>query len=195
MSTPSLPPELQAVVVELDKADADARAVSSGLGGAQAAWREAPGSWSVSECLDHLAASNRVYLQAMRGAAEQARTRGRLRRRPALPGFVGRWFVSAMEPPAKLKVKTAAHSKPRPTPVLGDALDALLTSHEEIRRFIAEFADIDLAGVRFPNPFFKGVRFSLATGLHVVPAHDRRHLWQAWRVRRASEQALRDSPR
>ena len=33
------------------------------------------------------------------------------------------------------------------------------------------------------------VRFSLATGLHVITAHQRRHLWQAWRVRRAAEAA------
>jgi hypothetical protein len=41
--------------------------------------------------------------------------------------------------------------------------------------------------VRFPNPFVRGVRFSLATGLHVIAAHERRHLWQAWRARRAAE--------
>ena len=51
------------------------------------------------------------------------------------------------------------------------------------------YADIDLAGVRFANPFIRGVRFSLATGLHVIAAHERRHLWQAWNVRRAEERA------
>ena len=34
-----------------------------------------------------------------------------------------------------------------------------------------------------------GVRLSLATGLHVLAAHERRHLWQAWRVRREAERA------
>jgi hypothetical protein len=43
--------------------------------------------------------------------------------------------------------------------------------------------------VRFPNPFIRGVRFSLATGLHVIAAHERRHLWQAWRVRHAVERS------
>ena len=31
-----------------------------------------------------------------------------------------------------------------------------------------------------------GIRFSLATGLHVIPSHERRHLWQARRVREAA---------
>jgi hypothetical protein len=43
--------------------------------------------------------------------------------------------------------------------------------------------------VRFKNPFIHGVRFSLATGLYVIAAHERRHLWQAWRVREAAEGA------
>jgi hypothetical protein len=43
--------------------------------------------------------------------------------------------------------------------------------------------------VVFPNPFIRGVRFSLATGLHVLEAHERRHLWQAWNVRRAMSSA------
>ena len=53
--------------------------------------------------------------------------------------------------------------------------------------FLETYANIDLAGVVFPNPFVRGMRFRLATGLHVIAAHARRHLWQAWRVRRAVE--------
>jgi hypothetical protein len=53
-----------------------------------------------------------------------------------------------------------------------------------VRVLLRTYADIDLASVRFPNPFIRGVRFSLATGLHVIPAHERRHLWQAREVKR-----------
>jgi hypothetical protein len=61
-----------------------------------------------------------------------------------------------------------------------------LASQDEVRAFLRAFAEIDLAGVRFPNPFVAGVRFSLATGLHVLASHQRRHLWQAWNVRTAA---------
>jgi hypothetical protein len=59
-----------------------------------------------------------------------------------------------------------------------------------VRTFLRRYAHIDLAGVHFPNPFIRGIRFSLATGLHVIAAHERRHLWQAWRVRQAAEGAV-----
>jgi hypothetical protein len=37
-------------------------------------------------------------------------------------------------------------------------------------------------GATFTNPFIKFVRVSVATGLNVIAAHDRRHLWQAEQV-------------
>jgi hypothetical protein len=63
---------------------------------------------------------------------------------------------------------------------------AFLASQEAVRTFLRTYAGIDLAGTRFRNPFVRWIRFSLATGLHVIAAHERRHLWQAQRVRDAA---------
>ena len=168
----------------LNAVDRDARDLLSGMSEELGAWRAHPGSWSVAECLDHLAVSNRVYLEAMREPAERAAAAGRKRRGPARPGLMGGWFVLYLEPPVR-RVKTPAPRKirPRVAPSLEDASGRFFASQDETREFLRRFADIDLAGVRFPNPFAPGVRFSLATGLHVIAAHDRRHLWQARRVR------------
>jgi hypothetical protein len=57
-----------------------------------------------------------------------------------------------------------------------------------VRVFLRENEELDLAKIGFRNPFVPVIRFSLATGLHVIPAHERRHLWQAWRVRRGAEE-------
>lgn len=175
-----------------DAAERDARALVSGLTEPLGAWRLDPESWSVAECLDHLAIANRVYLRAMQPAAERALTQGRRRRRPAQPGLIGTWFVRTLEPPAKPGLKSKAHHsiQPRHAPSLADATGQFLASQDEVRTFLRRYADIDLAGVRFPNPFIRGVRFSLATGLHAMAAHERRHLWQAWRLRRSAERAI-----
>jgi len=107
-----------------------------------------------------------------------------------VPGLVGGWFVRTLEPPVKPRFKGKAPKaiRPRLSPSLHDAFGQFLASEDEVRAFVRRYADIDLAGVRFPNPFIPGVRFGLATGLHVIAAHERRHLWQAWRVRQAAEQ-------
>lgn len=186
-----MPAELLALERELDEAERDARALAGGLDEQAGQWRAAPGSWSIAECLDHLATANRVYVRAMRGPAERARQLGRRRRRPARPGLLGGLFVRSLEPPARplLKSKAPRLIQPRASIPLGEAFAAFLASQNEVRAFLREYAGIDLAGVTFPNPFIRGVRFSLATGLHVITAHERRHLWQAWRVHEAVQRA------
>jgi hypothetical protein len=181
-------PDITAVAVQLDAAEEDARALVAGLCEALGTWREAPGTWSVAECLDHLATANRVYLEAMRPPAEAARARGRVRRGPARPGIVGRLFIRSLEPPVSRRFKARAPQiiRPRPSPPLAEAFAAFTASQEEVRIYLRSCADLDLARIRFPNPLVRGIRFSLATGLHVIAAHERRHLWQAWRVRRAA---------
>jgi hypothetical protein len=181
-------PDIAALDEALNAAEREARTLADGLTEAQGAWRAAPGSWSVAECLDHLATANRVYLGAMRPAADRALAQGSHRRRPAQPGLVGGWFVRTLEPPVKplLKGKAPQSIRPRTSPALTDAASQFLASQAEVRTFLRTYAGIDLAGVRFPNPFIRGVRFSLATGLHVIAAHERRHLWQARRVQQAA---------
>jgi len=196
MDAAPLHQDIRALDEALTAAERDARALTAGLSDAAAAWRRTPTSWNVAECLDHLATANRVYLHAMRPPAERALASGRSRRGPALPGVIGRWFVRTLEPPAKARFKRRAPRsiQPRRSPPLSDAMDAFLASQDEVRRFLRTYAEIDLAGVRFPNPFIGGVRFSLATGLHVIAAHERRHLWQAWQVRREIEHPASASP-
>jgi hypothetical protein len=187
MTTDISPPDILDLERALDAAAGDARALVAGLSEAQGTWRAEPGSWSVAECLDHLATANRVYLKAMEPPAARALSGGRRRRGPARPGVIGRWFVASLEPESRRKMKAPAAIRPRASPGLADAAGAFFASQEEVRAFLRSYGGVDLSGVHFPNPFIPGVRFSLATGLHVIAAHERRHLHQAWRVRRTLE--------
>jgi DinB superfamily len=182
-------PDLKDLKDQLDAAERDAQALVSNLDEERGCWRGQEGSWSVAECLDHLATANRVYLNAMRDPAIHARQQGRLRQGSATPRLVGRWFVRTLEPPVKapFRMKASRAIEPRLATPLATALASFRTSQDQVRAFLLEYADLDLAAVRFPNPFVRGIRFSLATGLHVITAHERRHLWQAWRIRRAAE--------
>jgi hypothetical protein len=178
------PADIKALDEGLTAQEREAEKLVAGLSEADGGWRPAENAWSVSECLDHLATANRVYIAAMRDPAIGARQQNRTRRRPALPGFFGGLFVRSLEPPpsALSKLKAPSKIRPRTAPPLSDAFAAFMKSQRDAREFLREFAEIDLAGVTFPNPFIAGLRFSLATGLHVIVAHNKRHLWQAWRV-------------
>jgi len=184
-------PDIENLRDQLDAVERDARLLVEELSEERGRWRAEAGSWSVAQCLDHLATANEVYLNAMKEPSIRARAAGRFRRGPALPGFAGQWFATTMEPPVKASFKMKAMRKIRPgtSPSLADAFFRFQLSQEEIRGYISTNADLDLAGIRFPNPLIPGIRFSMATGLHIITAHERRHIWQAWRVRRAAEGA------
>jgi hypothetical protein len=183
--------DIEALREQLDAAGRDAQALAAEMSEEEGRWRPRPEAWSVSECLDHLATGNRVYLRAMQPSADRARARGALRRRPAHPGWVGGMFARSLEPPPRWwsTLKAPHRIRPRQAPALADTYDAFMISHAGVRAFLMANADLDLAGIRFPNPFIRGIFFSLATGLHVLAAHERRHLWQAWQVRRAFERS------
>lgn len=185
------PPDIQDLHDQLDAASRDAQAVVVGLSEEQGVRRPREGAWSVAECLDHLATANRVYLRAMQEPAERARTRGRFRRRPTKPGFAGRLFLYQLEPPLKWwsKLRAPRKIRPRESPPLADAYASFVASQADVHAFLRSYGDLDLASIHFPNPFVRGIWFSLATGLHVIPTHERRHLLQAWGVRRAIEHA------
>ena len=190
MTTALLDADLAVLDAAFDAVERDARALVAGVSETQGRWQPAPGAWSVAECLDHLATANRVYLRAMTPVSERALADGRARRGPVRPGLIGGWFARWLEPPARPLFRTKAPRaiRPRVAPPLGDAAAQFFASHHELRAWLQRYEGIDLAGVTFPNPLIRGVRFSLATGLHILAAHERRHLWQAWRVRRAADQ-------
>jgi hypothetical protein len=91
-------PELQALEDQLDAAQRDAEALVSGLCEERGRWRREAGSWCVSECLDHLAARNRVYLEAMRPVALRVRDK-ETTEEGRLCGVLGGFFVKNLSHP------------------------------------------------------------------------------------------------
>lgn len=172
---------------EFLKVAADVKALTAGLTPEQGVWRAAPGSWNISECLDHLAIFNQIYLQAMEESAFAAKSQGKLRRGPAQPGLISRLLIKTLEPPVRSFSKTGSPPKvqPRVSLKLADTVPLFLESQDQIQMFLAKYEELDLTGVSFNNPFIRGVQFRLATGLHALAAHERRHVWQAWNVRKS----------
>jgi hypothetical protein len=178
-----MPPDLQRLLDAIDAAEADARALAAPLSDAQANWQPGGGTgWSVAQCLDHLAISNRVYTDHFLPVAEQAAAAGTGRFDGLRPNAIGRWFVRSLEPPPRQRTKTFKNLVPPSSLPVADALAHYVASHEPYRRLVAMAAGFDPNRVVAANPFIGWVRMRLSTALLVIPAHDRRHLWQARQV-------------
>ncbi len=158
-----------------------------GLNPEQKSWRTHAGSWSVIECLEHLNRTNAMYLRAMRVAFERDRHNTSLPPKAFRLGFLGRQFVRYLEPPVHLK--TPAPRSVIPPEGLNDVEveTEFNRQHLELRGFILEAGRLDMGAIRFPSPMSALLKLNLAEGCSIITAHDRRHLWQAERVRNHPE--------
>lgn len=177
-------PELREVQEQFAAIRDAAHALLDGLTPAQLAWRPRPDRWSILECVEHLRVTgSELYHPKMAEAIRDARANGRMGTGPFRHGLIGRWFARSMEPPPRLRIKTSPALLP---PADLDA-DATLTGFFGLQdRWIelaAEADGLDLAGIRLRSPVAPVLRFSLGDCFAINAAHERRHLWQAARVR------------
>jgi hypothetical protein len=148
----------------------------------QLVWQPRGGAgWSVAECMDHLAVFNTGYLGALEAAAGNAPSSGHAGEfRTA--GFLSEKFLGIAEPPPGFKAKAPAKLAPRPTLNPEKILPEFLATLDRASAFVRSSSTKDLNAVRFTNPFIPLLRFTAGTGMLVLGAHARRHIYQADQV-------------
>ena len=186
-NTADLPPHLRSILDDLDKSDQEARRIVTGLSDEQANWRPVETAWSIAQCLDHLGRTNTVYVAALLKAGQDARPDARRDGGPIEPGWFGRFFVRTLEPPPRRKLRAPKKIVPASAMAGREVLERFLRSQEDVRVVIRDGAGLDLNRIRFHNPFLGFLRFTVGTGLLIIAAHNRRHLWQAERVLESAE--------
>ena len=183
-----LPPPLQDLADQIDACEQSARVLVEDLTDTQVNWQTLPGrTWSIGQCLDHLRATNTLYIRDFLPLVREARERSAGAFRGLAPSWLARKVVSAQEPPPRLRVKAPKGLVPASTVRRDEVLNAYLESHAPYRALLRAAAEVDINRVTGPNPLVRWVPMSVATALLIIPAHERRHLWQGRQVREHSE--------
>lgn len=126
--------------------------------------------------------TNGVYGEAIQTGLAAARQRGWGRRGPLTPGFFGRKFAEALEPPVKRRTSAPGRITPQTARTRAEIMDSYRAAHDRLRGLLVEAAALDANRATFPNPFVGVLRMKVSSAFHIVAAHDRRHLWQAQQV-------------
>jgi len=182
-SSPKLSEELKDYWDQLQNVKDDASELTAALTDAQFNWRPSPKHWSISECLSHLNVADGIDLEKVRGEIERAHAAGLYGKGPFRYSFFSRRFVKFMDAPPGLKVPAPRVYTPNSGEPKNKVVPEFIRIHDELLDLVARSNGLDLASIKIPAPAGP-FKFSLGQHFALIAAHDRRHLWQAWEVRK-----------
>lgn len=136
----------------------------------------------MAECLEHLNATNHLYLPILQAEVKTAPSGNG----PYKMDWRGRLLKWVLEPPYRSKVKTISSLEPRITDC-ERVLPDFLSSQEQLVGAMESWRGRALDKVLITSPFNKHLRYNIYSLFNVVAAHQRHHLWQAQRVNEAIE--------
>ena len=181
-----LPEELHDLCEQIENLKEDVQELTAPLTDAQFNWRPVAGEWSISECLAHLNVVDQLDLPLLESAIDQGRAAGLTGAGPFHYGFLGRRFVRYQERPVKIKMKAPKEYRPPSGEPKEKVVAQFVSIHDRMRELVVKSNGLDLARIKTRTPF-PVIKFSLGQRFAVLTAHDRRHLRQAWAVRKHGE--------
>jgi hypothetical protein len=128
--------------------------------------------------------TNKKYVAAMDASIEDARRKQRFSGGPFRYGLLERWLTRSLEPGKGFKVKAPKSFEPRPDRNLEPTLREFAEVHDKVLERIQRAQGLHLRRVKVNSVVTPWLRFSLGQTIAMIAAHDRRHLWQAWQVRK-----------
>jgi hypothetical protein len=144
-------------------------------------WKPDPESWSVGECLSHLANSNKLYLNKMEhilslnsNVCEQDYLYSQ--------SFMGKLISKGVDLKNAKKVKTFKVFYPTKSNFKKDIIDEYIKCCEKLIDLAGKMNHLDLKKIKLSSPVNILVRLNLGDPLIIIPKHDERHLNQAERV-------------
>jgi hypothetical protein len=178
-----LSPPMSKIREELRAATERARSLADSVGDEVWVRRPAPDQWSMAECVTHLTLSTRGYLPEIeeaisRGCANGLRASGSYRRDP-----LGLFLCMMIEPPARLRFKTTSFFIPEARDSKAATMADFLEHQALLEKEIKEADGLDLNRLKIRSPFHRRISYNLYSTFRIITAHQRRHLWQAERVR------------
>ena len=138
-----------------------------------------PESWSIAECLDHLARTTGAFLPAISRAiaiAPKLTTK-----RPLRTGTIALLLIRNLEPPYRLRYKVIPQLVPQETD-FETAWSAFEKSQSRLSETACSATGLAIDKVKVPCPVCAHVTYNAYGAFRMLAAHQRRHLWQMDRI-------------
>ncbi|MEZ6003832.1 MAG: DinB family protein [Planctomycetota bacterium] len=155
--------------------------LTRGLSSQQVHWHPAQGSWSIAQCLHHLAVSVRAYAPRIHRALQDpvmAQADGK--------AYAPRWlagrFIEFVSPRSPKALKAPGTFKPESDPPT-DGLQDFIEMQEFLIHALGAALPVDLNRNKLRSPALPLMTFTIGECFEMLIEHNDRHLGQAQRVR------------
>ncbi len=171
-------PFLQSLLDILNDVSAETKSFLAGLSEKQVRWKPAPKVWSISECFEHLIATNRVYGDNIGPGIEQAANID-TSSLAYQPRRLAAWFIDQVRPEKTTKLKTFSTFTNGMSNANPNLLDDFLAQQAMMENLIRGAAGIDFNKVKIASPASRFLKFQVGEALQLLVLHEQRHLLQA----------------
>jgi DinB superfamily len=174
---------LQTITEEVHHNSSKAQKLVDGLRDDQMSWTVAPGTWSIAQCLDHLAVTSREFDSYFTEAIQRGQEKWPVNAAiPYKPTWMGGWLIKQIVPEATRKFGAPKVFKPSQSPLIEDALGKFLKQQDRFIGFVTKTNGIDYNRTRLRSPVTPLMRYSIADAFVITVVHGWRHLGQMKRV-------------
>lgn len=175
--TPSF--QLASLLEQIQQATLDAKRLILGRSDRDLTTKLESESWSVAECIDHLARTTNSFLPAILKAITAAPKLTTAR--PLRTGTITSLLIRNLEPPYRLRYNVLTHLAPKETD-FAVAWSAFEESQSQLLAAIGSSAGVAIDKVKVPCPVYAHVTYNAYGAFRMLAAHERRHLWQIQQI-------------
>jgi hypothetical protein len=180
------PEQARDLKAEVDKVSSEARALTAGMSAAALMKRPAGGGWGVAENLQHLILTADAMLPLAEQAIEELERRGKRSDRPSGLGLLGWMLVKSLEPPPRMKTRTAKPFEPLSVSDPLTLTDRFVGTNSKLETLVTRATGLATSKVKVASPFNEKLKYNVYAALRIVLVHARRHLWQAGAAKSAA---------
>jgi hypothetical protein len=142
------------------------------------------GGWSMGYCIEHLVLTGHAFLPKWDMALREAAGTQSNGDTAFRYGWWQRRILHYAQDSSKLKHKTRSCFVPYSRHSIQETAGRFLDMHEQLVRRVLQSRGLDVMRTKVQSPFISWIRYPLGFSFDLALAHERRHLRQAWQVRR-----------
>jgi len=175
----ALHPQLAEIRQELQQVTAQVRRFVESCGAETWARKPSAKGWSPAECIMHLNMTSEIALPLLRDAIREARRENRVSAGPYKIDFVGRLVLRFTEPPYRLRAPSPASYLPSEVAPVAAVLAKFTALQRELLEVVDAANGLALTRIKVAWPVYVRLKYNMFSSLKMIPAHQRRHMWQA----------------